>query len=173
MWPFLGIQLNSVPARRRRLRFLRALGAVFRTTLSTISYADSVERAANYVIADAGKVLHTAAANQNNRVLLQVVANTRDVSRDFDPVGQTHTGDFPQRRVRLLGRLGVNASANATLLRTGLQRRTGRLIPGPLAAAAHQLIKSRHSLMLLRPRYSLRVEMKARKCTRHCSAFPY
>src|SRR6185369_2651059 len=131
----------------------RALGAVLRTSLLTISYADSVERAANYVIADARKILHTAATNENNGVLLQVVANARDVSGDFDPIGQPHAGNFPQRRVRLLGRLGVYASANATLLRTGLQRRTGRLIPRPLAAGTYQLIESRHSLLLLRPRF--------------------
>src|SRR5690349_5521036 len=116
MCPFLGIQLQLL-----RLRFLRALGAIFRTALPTISDADRIERAANYVIADARKIFHTATANQNNRVLLQVVADTRDVSRNFDPIGQAHTSNLTQRRVRLFGRLRVYAGTNTALLRAALQ----------------------------------------------------
>jgi hypothetical protein len=103
------------------------------------------------------KVLNTAAADQNNGVLLQVVANTGDVSGNFHTIGQTHTSDLTQCRVRLLGGSGTNGSANATLLggrqagslvlqgvQTSLQSRCGGLVGGLLTAAADQLIKSRH-----------------------------
>jgi len=53
--------------------------------------ADRIQRPANHVIAHARQVLHAAAANQHNRVLLQVVSNPRDVCGHFNPVGQPDT----------------------------------------------------------------------------------
>ena len=47
-----------------------------------------IERATNDVIADTGKVLHTAAANKHNRVLLQIVPDARDVGCYLHPVCQ-------------------------------------------------------------------------------------
>jgi hypothetical protein len=90
-------------------------------------------------------------------VLLQVVANTRDISGNFHTVGQTHTGDLTQSGVRLLGAGGTNSSANTTLLggrqigslvlqgvQTLLQSRSGRLVGSLLTAISNELIKSRH-----------------------------
>src|SRR5581483_3349437 len=126
-------------------RSFLALGAVFRARLLAAGDADRVERAAHHVVANAGQVLYAAAADEHDRVLLQVVADARDVGGDLDPVGQAHAGNFAQRRVRLLGRLRVNAGANAALLRALLQGRRGRLVLRPGAAQANELVKCRHS----------------------------
>src|SRR5579863_7373413 len=131
------------------LAFFRALGAVLRAALLAAGHAYRIERAANHVIANAGQILHAAAADQHDGVLLQVVADARDVSGYFNAVGQAHARYLAQRRIRLLRSLGVNTGADATLLRTSLQRRAGRLVPGPLAPLRHQLIESRHSIPLL------------------------
>src|SRR5437867_1813364 len=116
-----GIFVNPVPL------LLRPLCAVFRTTLLAALDADGVERAAHNVIADAGQILHSAAANQHERVLLQVVPDAGDVGRHLDPVGEPHARDLAQRRVRLLRRLGEDAHADAALLRADLQGGTLRL----------------------------------------------
>jgi hypothetical protein len=90
-------------------------------------------------------------------VLLQVVANTRDISGNFHTIGQTHTGDLTQSGVRLLGAGGTNSGTYATLLggrngsslvlqsvQTSLQSRSGGLVGDLLTAMLHKLIKSRH-----------------------------
>src|SRR5215468_4061198 len=64
---------------------LRALGAVFRAPLSAVLHADRVERAADDVIAHAGQVFDAAAADEHDGVLLQVVADARDVGGHLDP----------------------------------------------------------------------------------------
>ena len=97
---------------------LRPLGAVLGTALLAIGHSDRVQRAANHVIPHARQILYTAAADQHNRVLLQVVADAGDVGGHLNPVRQTHTGNLAQRRIRLLGRLGINACTYPALLRT-------------------------------------------------------
>src|SRR2546425_7482197 len=124
---------------------LRALRAVLRTTLLAALDADGVERAADNVIADAGEILHAAAANQHQRVLLQVVPDAGNVGRHLDPVGEPHARDLAQRRVRLLRRLGEDTDADAALLRADLQRGTLRLGDDLLASLANELADSRHS----------------------------
>jgi len=79
-------------------------------------------------------------------VLLQVVPDAWNISRNFNSVGQPDASYFSQSGVRLLGRLCVHAGADTALLRTSLQGWTRRLVPRPLTAASHQLIESRHTV---------------------------
>src|SRR5213594_4216423 len=102
---------------------LRRLGAVLRAALLAAGHAGGVERASDDVIADARQVLHAAAADHHNRVLLQVMPFTGDVCRDFKAIRQTNAGDFAQRGVRFLRRRGVHARAHAPLLRVATQVR--------------------------------------------------
>src|SRR5580692_782529 len=132
-------------ASKNEILGLGSLGAILRAALLAASNTYRVQSAADYVIAHSRQIFHTAAANEHDRVLLKIVANTGDISCDFDSIGQTHSGDFTQRRVRLLRSLRVDAGAYAALLRTSLQRRTGRLVPRTLASVPHQLIEGRHS----------------------------
>src|ERR1017187_6239227 len=76
------------------------------------------------------------------------MADAWNVGRNLDPVGKAHTGNLAQGRVRLLGRLRVNAGANTAPLRRGLQRRRGRLVARRRAPLAYELIKSRQTELL-------------------------
>src|SRR5690606_36658838 len=102
---------------------LRTLRAVLRPGLLAILDPLEVERTAHDVIAHTREVFHTTATNQHHRVLLQVVAFAADVRDDLETVGETHLGDLPKRRVRLLGRGRVDAGADAATLRAILQGR--------------------------------------------------
>src|SRR5215208_2185229 len=126
-----------------RLRGI-CLRAVLRPTLPPPLHANGVERAADDVVADTRKILHTAAADQHQRVLLQVVADAGDVGRHFDAVGEPDARHFAQRRVRPLRRLREHADADAALLRADLQRRALRLRDDLLASLPYELADSRH-----------------------------
>ena len=101
--------------------FLGALGAVERAALVALGNAGSIQRAADDVVTDTGQIAHTAAADQHDGVLLQIVANARNVASTFDGIGQADSRNFTQSRIRLLGRGGFHAQAHAALLRATLQ----------------------------------------------------
>src|SRR5256714_15176759 len=81
---------------------LFALGAVLRTALLAPFGAGRVEGAADHVVADTGQVFDAAAADQDDRVLLEVMPDPGDVGGDLLAGGQTNAPELPQRRVRLL-----------------------------------------------------------------------
>src|SRR5690349_3607751 len=126
------------------LRSLRSLGAVFRTALLAVLDALGVEDAAQNVVAHARQVLDAAAADHDHRVLLQIVALTRNITNYLEAVGQTNLGDLAQRRVRFLRGRGVDARAYPALLRGLLQRRhlLARLLYH--AWTCDQLVDRRH-----------------------------
>src|SRR5260221_13897589 len=62
---------------------LRPLRAVLRARLLAVLHARGVERAADDVIAHAREVFDATAADQHDRVLLEVVPLARDVRRHF------------------------------------------------------------------------------------------
>src|SRR5689334_4236976 len=62
---------------------LGTLGAVLGTALLAVLDTLRVEHAAKDVVANARKVAHTAAADQHDAVLLEVVALTGDVADHF------------------------------------------------------------------------------------------
>ena len=110
--PLRGIEAHFV--------LLRAVAAA---GLLAVLDAGRVERAADDLVADTRQVLHTAAAHEHDRVLLQVVAVAGDVGRDLDAAREADAGDLAQRRVRLLRGGGVDAGAHAAALRRALQGR--------------------------------------------------
>src|SRR3989454_2297969 len=120
------------------------LGSVLRAALSAILDSDRVERAADDVVAHPGEVLHASAADQDHGVLLQVVADARDVGRDLDAVGQAHARNFAECRIRFLRGRGVDARAHAALLRRALQG--GRRLLAALlrASVLDELVDGRH-----------------------------
>lgn len=65
----------------------RSLGAIFRATLRAATYTGSIQRTAYDVITYTREVFHTTATNEYDRVLLQVVAFTRDVRVHLFTVG--------------------------------------------------------------------------------------
>src|SRR5690242_11939812 len=92
-------------------------------------------------------VLHTAAAHEHDRVLLQVVTDTRDVGGDLDATAQAHAGDLAEGGVRLLRGGRVDAGADATALRGSLQGRRLGLRHLVLAALADQLVDGGHRVV--------------------------
>src|SRR5215207_6300476 len=128
----------------RGMSALLLLRAVTAASLLAVLDTLGVERAADDLVADTGEVLHPAAADEHDRVLLEVVADTRDVRRDLDTARQAHAGDLAEGGVRLLGGDRVDAGADTAALGRTLQG--GRLVLRHLvlAALADQLIDSGH-----------------------------
>src|SRR6266498_410260 len=120
------------------------LGAILRAGLLAVLDARGVEAAAHHVIAHARQVLHTAAAGQDHRMLLQVVAFAADVADHLEAVGEPHLRDLAQCRVWFLRSRRVHARADAALLRALLERRHLALRHRGHPALAHQLIDRRH-----------------------------
>src|SRR6185436_8159812 len=119
------------------------LGPVLGPALLPPLDAHRVQGSADHVIAHSGKVLHAAAPDHHDRVLLEVVPDARDVGRDLDPVRQPHARHLAERRVRLLRRGRVDAHAHAALLRRGPERRTLRPVLQSLPAVPDELTDRR------------------------------
>src|SRR5918994_2112874 len=100
----------------RGISALLLLRAVAAAGLLAVLHALGVQRATDDLVTDAGEVLHPAAADEHDRVLLKIVADTGDVGGDLDLAGESHAGDLAQRRVRLLRSGGVDAGAHAAPL---------------------------------------------------------
>ena len=66
------------------------LRAVLRTALVPLLYTSRIECASYDGIAHTWKVFYTTTAHQHNRVLLQVVALTRDVTDDLKAIYKTN-----------------------------------------------------------------------------------
>src|SRR5690349_4388005 len=128
----------------RGISALLLLRAVAAASLLAALDTLGVEGAADDLVADTGEVLHPAAADEHDRVLLEVVTDTRDVSGDLDAAGETHAGDLPEGGVRLLRGGGVDAGADASALRRSLQGRRLVLRHLVLAALADQLLNGGH-----------------------------
>ena len=124
----------------------RSLGTIFGSPLLAVSDALGVEDTTNNVVANSREILNATATNHNDRVLLKIVALSRNVADHFITVRQPYLGNFAQRRIRFFGRRRVDTRANAPLLRAGLH------VPRLLAIdpfhtwPTDELLDSRHQL---------------------------
>ena len=84
--------------------------------LHSVGYTLCIECTADDVVTNTREVLNTAATDQNNRVLLKVVADTRNVSGSFDSIGKAYSCNFTQRGVWFLWCLGSDCSTYTTFL---------------------------------------------------------
>src|SRR3954462_12910603 len=128
----------------RGISALLLLRAVTAAGLLAVLDALGVERAADDLVADTREVLHPAAADEHDGVLLEVVAHARDVGRDLDAAAESHAGDLAEGGVRLLRGGGVDARANAASLGRTLQGGCLVLRHLVLAALADQLADGGH-----------------------------
>src|SRR6185295_4618097 len=80
----------------RGMSALLLLRAVTAAGLLAVADALGVQRTANNLVANAGEVLHAAATDQHDRVLLQVVAHAGDVRGHLDLAAELHPGDLAQ-----------------------------------------------------------------------------
>src|SRR5689334_13000245 len=91
------LRLGTSPLRGMAVPgLLRALRAVLRARLLAVLHARGVERAADDVVPDAGEILDAAAADQHDRVLLQVVTLARNVRGDLHAVGEPHARNLAE-----------------------------------------------------------------------------
>src|SRR5207245_3689965 len=134
---------------------LRLLGAVLGPALLPARHAGGVQRAPDDVVPDAGQVLHAAPPDQDDRVLLQVMAHPGNVGGDLEPVGQADPGDLAQRGVRLLRSRRVDPDADAAFLRAGVHGGRLGLLRRRLSTLPHELTDGRHSSSLGAPRPSI------------------
>src|SRR3989441_7963412 len=135
---------RSRPAHGLRPPRLRRLGAVLRAALFPAGDARGVESPADDVVPNPGEVLDAAAPDHHDRVLLEVVADARDVGGHLEAVREPHPRNLPEGGVRLLRRRRVHANTDAALLRTRLHRGRLRLLPHRLATPSDQLVNGRH-----------------------------
>src|SRR5216117_410898 len=147
--PVLRVRQHLAPRGARPSHGLRPpclgrLGAVLRATLLPPGDARGVEGPADDVVPDPGEVLDAATPDHHDRVLLEVVADARDVRGHLEAVGEPHPSDLPESRVRLLRRRRVDADTDAALLRARLHRGRLRLLPHRLATPSDQLVNGRH-----------------------------
>src|ERR1035438_7733078 len=131
---------------------LLLLRAVAAPGLLTVADSLGVESATDDLVTHTGQVPDPAAPHQHDGVLLQVVADARDVRGDFDLTRQPHPGYLAQRRVGLLRRGRIDARANAPSLGASLQGRGSGFSHLVLAALADQLLDRGHrvSVFVLR-----------------------
>src|SRR5258708_5741054 len=92
--------ISRLSARRRRdiylCSLLGTLGAIQGPALFAVLDALRVEHAADDVIANARKVLHAAAADQDDAVFLEIVAFAGNVREGFVAIGQANLRHLAQ-----------------------------------------------------------------------------
>src|SRR5215471_14428203 len=93
----------------RGISALLLLRAVTAARLLAVADALGVERATDDLVTDTRQVTDTAASNEHDGVLLEVVPDSRDVCGDLDLTGKPDPGDLAQRGIRLLRRGRVHA----------------------------------------------------------------
>ena len=96
------------------------------------------------MIADPGQILDATAADEDHRVLLQVVADAGDVGGDLEARGETDACHLAQSRVGLLRGGGVDPGAHPPSLGAGAQGGRLRLAGETLPLGADQLLDCGH-----------------------------
>lgn len=97
------------------------LGAVLGAGFFAAVDAEAVEGAADDMVAHAGEVSDSSAADEDDGVLLEVVAFAADVGGDFLAVGEADSADLSEGRVGLLGCDGSDLEADAAALWAGVE----------------------------------------------------
>ncbi len=95
---------------------LRTLCTVLGTSLHTLCNTLCIQCTTNDMVTNTREVLHTAASDQNNAVLLKVVTYTGNIGCYFNTVGQSYSGNLSDSGIRLLRGSSLNSRTNASLL---------------------------------------------------------
>src|SRR5262245_4139996 len=144
--PYSGSGSSSRTAISARRGMLSAsLRAVLGARLAAVGDAAGIEGRADHLVAEAREILDATAADEDDRVLLEVVSLAGNVGADFHLVRQPDARDLAQRGVRLLRRRRVHARADPPLLRGASQGGSLDLGRRGLATLPHELIHGRHA----------------------------
>src|SRR5262249_45746115 len=109
--------------------------------------AGAVKDAADNVIANAGKIADSAAADEDDRVFLKIVADAGNVGSDLAAIREAHAGDLSQGGVGLLGGHRLDDKADAALLRRDLKVFRLALARFGTARGLTQLIDGWHAVL--------------------------
>ena len=96
---------------------LRLFCSVFRPALLAILHALRIKRPAYDVVPNTREILHSSAPDHDQRVLLQIMSFSGDISDHFFTVRQPDFRHLPQRGIGLLGGRGIHSRADTALLR--------------------------------------------------------
>lgn len=106
---------------KRKLSNLSSLWpliSVLTATFPTSFHAGAIKHTANNGITES-YIFDAAAAEEDHRVLLKIVAHTRNIRRHFYAVRKAYAGDLADSRVRLLRCLCSDLHTYTTLERRG------------------------------------------------------
>ena len=129
-------------------KLFRTLVAVTAAGLTTITHAQSIQNTTDHLIPHTREVTNSSAANQHDRVLLQIVAFARNISSDLFAIRKSHTSHLSKSRVRLFGGYRLHLKTDATLLRAAFQQRRFAARTLLLPRFPDQLVNCRHKTQL-------------------------
>ena len=130
---------------------LRSFRSVLRATLPPVSYSRCIQNTPDGVITNTGQVLYASPTNQHDGMLLEIVALATDVTGNFKAIRQSHSGDLPERRIRLLRSGRIHPSTHPPFLRGLPQRRHGRFLDLPVTRLPHKLVECWHKFAFQKP----------------------
>ena len=120
---------------------LRSFRSVLRATLPPVSYSRCIQNAPDGVITNTGQILYAPPANQHDRMFLEIMALATDVTGNFKAVRQSHSGNLPECRIRLLWSGRIYPSTHPSFLRGLRQRRHSRLLDMSVTRLPHKLVE--------------------------------
>lgn len=123
-------------AKPELLLFLSDFCPVLGAGLIPVGNALCVQRTADNVVTNARQISYPSAADQNHRMLLQVMPDAGDIDGCLQTVGQSHSCNFSHCGVRLFRAGGRDFRANASFLRR-------RLVDGSVLQRVKALLKHR------------------------------
>lgn len=126
---------------------LGALCAVSRAALLPVLYTGCIQCTAHYAISDTGQVFHPSPLKQHYRVLLKVMALSRNVGDHLNTIRKSYLCNLPQSRIRLFGSGCINTGTNSSALGTTFQSSGFFLRRNFFATLFHQLIYCWHILL--------------------------
>lgn len=71
--------------------------SIERSTLLAVFHAFAIETATDDMVTNSGKILNTASADSDDRVLLEIVSFTANICGDFHAIRELHSGDLSKR----------------------------------------------------------------------------
>lgn len=112
------------------LILLRLLGPVLGTTRQPVTDTAQIQCSSDKMVLDSGTILGSTTADEDDTVLLDVVAFTRNISRNHTSTTQSHSGSLSLSRIRLLRLRNTRLETHALQLRPVVQRRRSSLTRG-------------------------------------------
>ena len=110
--------------------------------------AEGIAASTDDLVTNPGEIANTTAADEDDRVFLEIVTFAGNVDRDFLAIAQPDAGDFPQGRVGFLGSHRSNDQADPLLLGAAFENGTFGGFALHDAVASDQLIDGWHTFAM-------------------------